>query len=103
MGGSLDNAVVIGKESVLNAQGLRFPDEFVRHKVLDLIGDMSLLGMPILGRIEADCSGHKLHAELIQEIMKNKKAWRIVNAASCYKKRTPVYTRPIFQTIAATA
>ncbi len=103
MGGSLDNAVVIGKDTVLNAQGLRFPDEFVRHKVLDLIGDISLLGMPILGRIEANCSGHKLHAELIQEIMKNKKAWRIVNAASCYKKRTPVYTRPIFQTIAATA
>jgi len=103
LGGSLDNAVVIGDDKVLNAKGLRFPDEFVRHKVLDLIGDISLLGMPILGRIEANCSGHKLHAELIQEIMKNKKAWRVVSTPCSQKKRVPVYSVPTFHPIAMSA
>lgn len=103
MGGSLDNAVVVGEDSVLNEQGLRYPDEFVRHKVLDLIGDISLLGMPILGRIEAQCSGHKLHAELIKEIMKNKKAWRVVTADSCQKKRMPIYKAPMFRTMVVSA
>jgi len=81
-GGSLDNAVVIGDDGILNKQGLRFSDEFVRHKILDLIGDLSLIGMPILGRVEATCSGHSLHARLIEEILENKKAWRIVTAPS---------------------
>jgi UDP-3-O-[3-hydroxymyristoyl] N-acetylglucosamine deacetylase len=103
MGGSLDNAVVIGEDAVLNTQGLRFPDEFVRHKVLDLIGDLVLLGMPILGRVEAHCSGHKLHAELIKEIIRNKQAWRVTNAPSCEEKRTTLYSAPVFQAIAATA
>ena len=97
LGGSLDNAVVIGDDTVLNPQGLRFPDEFVRHKVLDLIGDISLLGMPILGRIEARCSGHKLHAELIKEIMKNKQAWRVVTAPSCQKKDRRFMRRQSFR------
>lgn len=77
-GGSLENAVVIGEDQVLNEEGLRFSDEFVRHKILDLIGDLSLLGMPILGRIEAVCSGHMLHARLIKEILQNKKACKIL-------------------------
>jgi UDP-3-O-[3-hydroxymyristoyl] N-acetylglucosamine deacetylase len=77
-GGSLENAVVIGDDRILNAQGLRFSDEFVRHKILDLIGDLSLLGMPVLGHVEAVCSGHMLHAKLIQEVLANKKAWKIV-------------------------
>lgn len=89
-GGSLDNAVVIGDDGVLNKQGLRFSDEFVRHKILDLIGDLSLIGMPILGRVEAICSGHSLHAKLIGEVLENKKAWRIVTAPSLVRKR-PVY------------
>lgn len=79
-GGSLENAIVIGEEQVLNEEGLRFSDEFVRHKILDLIGDLSLLGMPILGRIEAVCSGHMLHAKLIKEILQNKKACKISGA-----------------------
>ncbi|MFQ5579732.1 MAG: UDP-3-O-acyl-N-acetylglucosamine deacetylase [Nitrospiria bacterium] len=81
-GGSLDNAVVIGDKGVLNEQGLRFSDEFVRHKILDLIGDLSLIGLPILGRIEATRSGHSLHATLIEEILQNKEAWRTVTAPS---------------------
>jgi len=77
-GGSLENAIVIGDDQILNKQGLRFSNEFVRHKILDLIGDFSLLGMPILGHVEAFCSGHMLHAKLIQEVLVNKEAWKIV-------------------------
>lgn len=77
-GGSLDNAIVIGDDQILNKQGLRFPDEFVRHKILDLIGDFSLLGTPILGQVEARCSGHMLHAKLLEEVLANKKAWKVV-------------------------
>jgi len=76
-GGSLENAIVIGESRVLNEEGLRFSDEFVRHKILDLIGDLSLLGMPLLGRVEAVCSGHMLHAKLVKEILRNKKIWKV--------------------------
>lgn len=100
LGVSLDNAIVIDDEKVMNEGGLRYPDEFVRHKVLDLIGDFALLGAPILGRIEAVCSGHKLHAEMVQEIMKNKKAWRMVTA-SAGEETTPVF-RPRFQALPVT-
>lgn len=93
-GGSLDNAVVISDDGVLNKQGLRFSDEFVRHKILDLIGDLSLLGMPILGRVEATCSGHSLHVKLIEELLEKEKAWRIVTAPSLVIKQ-PAY--PSFQ------
>ncbi len=75
LGGSLENAIVIGDDNILNKEGLRFPDEFVRHKIVDLIGDISLLGMSIRGRIEAFCSGHMLHAELIREVLRDRKAW----------------------------
>ncbi len=57
-GGSLENVIVIGDEGVLNKEGLRFPDEFVRHKMLDFIGDMAMLGYPILGAFTVSCSGH---------------------------------------------
>jgi len=68
-GGSFDNAVVIGEKGILNEQGLRFPDELVRHKILDLIGDFSLLGAPIIGEIQAYCSGHALHTEFLQKLL----------------------------------
>ncbi len=77
-GGSLKNAVVIGETSVLNAEGLRFSDEFVRHKVLDLIGDIYLLGRPVRGRLNAYKSGHGLHHLLVQELLKRRYAWRLV-------------------------
>ena len=57
-GGSLDNVVVVGDEGVLNSEGLRFPDEFVRHKMLDFIGDMAMLGRPLFGAFTVSCSGH---------------------------------------------
>lgn len=91
-GGSLENAIVIGEDKILNEQGLRFPNEFVRHKILDLIGDFSLLGMPILAHVEAFCSGHMLHAKLIQAILADRAAWRVVTPSPSEEKREKVYT-----------
>jgi len=61
LGGSLQNAVVLDDEKVINKEGLRSPDEFVKHKILDAIGDLYLLGMPIIGHFTAYKSGHKLN------------------------------------------
>jgi len=73
-GGSLDNAVVIGDDGILNA-ALRFPDEFVRHKMLDLTGDLSLLGRPLLGHVVAYRAGHDLHARLARRIAEARECW----------------------------
>ncbi len=79
LGGSLDNALVIDDDGVVNPEGLRFEDEFVRHKILDLCGDLYLAGMPILGRIEANKSGHRLNNRLLKALFENKNnAWREV-------------------------
>jgi UDP-3-O-[3-hydroxymyristoyl] N-acetylglucosamine deacetylase len=77
LGGSLENAVVIGESGVLNNK-LRFPDEFVRHKILDAIGDLTLLGHPILGHVEAVRAGHALHAALVQKLVQTPDAWVLV-------------------------
>ena len=74
LGGSLDNAVVIGADGLLNP-GLRFPDEFVRHKMLDLTGDLSLLGRPLRAHIVAYRAGHDLHGQLARRIWEDKEAW----------------------------
>lgn len=74
-GGSLENAVVIGKDNVMNEGGLRFEDEFVRHKILDCIGDFSLLGMPILGHIVANRSGHAFNHAFLKEFFIQKGSW----------------------------
>jgi UDP-3-O-[3-hydroxymyristoyl] N-acetylglucosamine deacetylase len=68
LGGSLENAVVIGETGVLNNK-LRFEDEFVRHKILDAVGDLALLGHPVLGRLEATRAGHALHAAVAQKLL----------------------------------
>ena len=78
-GGSLDNAIVLTPEGMLNETPLRFRDEFVRHKILDIIGDLALLGMPLLGRVRAERSGHILHAELMSKLLRNDAAWEIVD------------------------
>jgi UDP-3-O-[3-hydroxymyristoyl] N-acetylglucosamine deacetylase len=77
-GGSLDNAIVLTETGMLNEKPLRFRDEFVRHKILDIIGDLALLGMPIFGKITAEKSGHSVHASLMSKLLKTEKAWRIV-------------------------
>jgi UDP-3-O-[3-hydroxymyristoyl] N-acetylglucosamine deacetylase len=75
-GGSLDNAVVIHENGILNEEGLRFHDEFVRHKLLDCIGDFSLLGMPILGHIVTHKSGHAFNHAFLENFFNNKASWQ---------------------------
>jgi UDP-3-O-[3-hydroxymyristoyl] N-acetylglucosamine deacetylase len=79
LGGSLKNAVVLDDEKVINKEGLRFPDEFVKHKILDAIGDLFLLGMPIIGHFVAYKSGHRLNNLLLKELLANQECWRIVH------------------------
>jgi len=74
-GASLDNAVVVGEAGVMNPEGLRFPDEFVRHKVLDLIGDLTLLGLPLVARITATCAGHAMNFELVRALRLQPDVW----------------------------
>jgi UDP-3-O-[3-hydroxymyristoyl] N-acetylglucosamine deacetylase len=77
LGGSLDNAIVIGESGVLN-ESLRFEDECVRHKVLDAIGDLALLGHPLVARLEAFRAGHGLHVALARELLARPECWTLV-------------------------
>ena len=76
-GGSLDNAVVVDGDRVVNGGGLRFPDEFVRHKALDCVGDLYLLGAPLLGRMVGDRVGHALNNALARALLADTAAWRL--------------------------
>jgi UDP-3-O-[3-hydroxymyristoyl] N-acetylglucosamine deacetylase len=78
-GGSLENAIVLTKDGVLNGP-LRFADEFGRHKALDLIGDLALLGLPLLGRVEARKAGHALHTQLVSRLLADPSSWVITTA-----------------------
>lgn len=82
LGGSLDNAIVLTPDGMLNNTPLRFEDEFVRHKILDIIGDLALLGMPFRGKIKAQKSGHAVHAMLMSKLLKTENAWEIVETDS---------------------
>ena len=82
LGGSLDNAIVLTPDGMLNDTPLRYTDEFVRHKILDIIGDFALLGMPIEGKITAIKSGHSVHASLMSKLLKTEHAWEIVESES---------------------
>jgi len=75
-GGSMENAVVIEGDRILNPEGLRRPDEFVRHKALDAIGDLYVLGAPILGRFEGVLAGHGLNNQLVRALLASPKSWR---------------------------
>ena len=75
-GGSLENAVIVDQTGVLNEGGLRWADEFVRHKLLDCIGDFSLLGLPIKGHIVAKRSGHQFHHAFLEKLFHDKNAWQ---------------------------
>jgi UDP-3-O-[3-hydroxymyristoyl] N-acetylglucosamine deacetylase len=78
LGGSLDNAIVMDEYRILNADGLRYDDEFVKHKVLDAIGDFYMIGKPIIGRLEAHKSGHALNNQLLRALVENQAAWELV-------------------------
>ena len=80
LGGSLENAVVLGETGVLNA--LRFEDEFVRHKILDAVGDLALVGYPVIGHLVAHRAGHALHTEFAARILEETQAWRLIEDPS---------------------
>jgi UDP-3-O-[3-hydroxymyristoyl] N-acetylglucosamine deacetylase len=79
LGGGLDNAVVLDEFRVLNAEGLRYADEFIRHKLLDALGDLYLLGKPLLGAFSAHKSGHTLNNRLLRALLADPAAWEIVS------------------------
>jgi UDP-3-O-[3-hydroxymyristoyl] N-acetylglucosamine deacetylase len=79
-GGSLENTVVLDDEKVVNAEGLRWSDEFVRHKVLDLCGDLALLGLPMRGHVRAERGGHEMHQRLVSAILASPDAWTIADS-----------------------
>lgn len=87
-GGSLENVVVLDRERVMNPEGLRFPDEFCRHKILDLIGDFSLLGRPLIGHVVADRAGHAMHAQLISQLLRHKECWTLTASPEAETKAT---------------
>jgi UDP-3-O-[3-hydroxymyristoyl] N-acetylglucosamine deacetylase len=78
LGGSLDNAIVIDEDRILNTEGLRYKDEFVRHKVLDSIGDFNLAGAYIKGHFHGIKSGHAINNKLLHKLFSNENAWRVV-------------------------
>ena len=80
LGGSLENAVVLGDTGILN-NALRFDDEFVRHKILDVIGDMALVGYPIIGHLVAHRGGHALHTAFAAQVLEERDAWTLVESA----------------------
>jgi UDP-3-O-[3-hydroxymyristoyl] N-acetylglucosamine deacetylase len=77
-GGGLDNAIVLDEYRILNDDGLRYEDEFVKHKVLDAIGDLYLLGHPLIGSFSAHKSGHSLNNRLLRELVTNQEAWELI-------------------------
>jgi UDP-3-O-[3-hydroxymyristoyl] N-acetylglucosamine deacetylase len=81
LGGSLDNAIVLGETGVLN-NALRFEDEFVRHKILDAVGDLALVGYPVIGHLVAHRAGHALHTEFATKVLDETHAWRLVEASA---------------------
>jgi UDP-3-O-[3-hydroxymyristoyl] N-acetylglucosamine deacetylase len=77
-GGTLDCAVVLTRDGLLNENGLRYPDEFCRHKALDLIGDLALVGRRVAGRVVAQKAGHALHTALVLKLLRSRSAWQEV-------------------------
>ena len=84
-GGSLTNAIVLDDTHVINPEGLRAEDEFVRHKILDLLGDLALLGHPLRGHVVAHKSGHALHHKLVFSLMEQKGHWAYKSAAELFQ------------------
>jgi len=92
-GGSLDNAVVIDDFRIINEDGLRFEDEFVRHKILDFIGDLSIVGSPVIGHFVVEKSGHFLNQLMLKNLMKSKKHWKMLTfktPAECTKNSVKI-------------
>ena len=87
LGASLDNTICIADDRVLNPEGLRYADEFVRHKALDAVGDLAMAGLPILGRYRSTCGGHKLNAAVVSALMADRSAWTVVEVQAPRRRR----------------
>ncbi|MBC8007509.1 MAG: UDP-3-O-acyl-N-acetylglucosamine deacetylase [Prolixibacteraceae bacterium] len=97
LGGSLDNAIVMDDYRVLNVDGLRYEDEFVKHKALDAIGDLYLLGHPVIGAYSAYKSGHALNNELLRQLMEDSTSWEFVTFLK--PEEAPAFLRLQMQTV----
>ena len=82
LGASLENTVAIGDDGIINPEGLRYPDEFVRHKLLDAVGDLSLAGMPLLGTYRSYCGGHRLNFSVLEALFSSRANYAIVEAGA---------------------
>ena len=91
LGSTLENAVGVGEHAILNAEGLRYQDEFVKHKLLDAIGDLYLLGLPVIGAFEGYMSGHALNNKLAWAVLRSRDAWTLVSADAA--RSAPVNTQ----------
>lgn len=94
LGGSLGNAVVLDEQGVVNPEGLRRPDEFVRHKMLDFVGDMAMLGMPLQGAFEVHCSGHQLNNAFLRRLSEERGAY--LEIVSLTRESAPAYEGEAF-------
>ncbi len=99
LGGSLDSAIVLDDEKIINKGKLRFSDEFVKHKILDAIGDLSLLGMPIIGHFIAYKSGHKLNNLLIEKLLASEESWTIVGRFNDEEETDEIINIPTFSVL----
>jgi UDP-3-O-[3-hydroxymyristoyl] N-acetylglucosamine deacetylase len=90
-GGSLNNAIILGDDGVLNSSGLRFKDEFVRHKILDSIGDFSLIGFPIYGHILSNKAGHSTNLKFMKKLVSCPECWEIVSEAEQAKVQAQLH------------
>ena len=88
LGSSLENSVVIGEDAVINPEGLRWADEFVRHKVLDVIGDLALAGAPIIGSYRSYKGGHSLNAKALGALLSRNDAFETVTAPAAVARKT---------------
>jgi UDP-3-O-[3-hydroxymyristoyl] N-acetylglucosamine deacetylase len=94
LGASMDNAIAVGDYKVLNEDGLRYEDEFVKHKILDSIGDLYLLGFSLIGEFKGYKSGHALNNSLLRTLEKSKDAWELVSFDS--DAQVPIsYVKPV--------
>lgn len=87
-GASLENAIAVEDDKILNPEGLRAKDEFVRHKLLDAIGDLALIGAPVIGRYVSEQPGHSINNLLVRELLANRDAWKMVSFAETSRSKT---------------
>ncbi len=99
LGGTLDNAIVVDDYRILNEDGLRYADEFVRHKLLDVVGDMALAGAPLYAQFRGFKTGHALNNKLLHELFARKSAWEYVTLHT--RRQAPTVERPVYGLAAA--